>query len=174
MTPTLVSVIMVYSAIVAVLAAVTVPRRMARPRWLQAAAWTLQALLIGQAALAAVTIVRGQGPARPGLFLAYLAVAVALLPLCGAMAPSDRGSTSHDVRLAVGRRGQRGRSVATGRDLAVRQCLTDRGPTRRWPIRLPAIRPPIEVSTARVSASPARPPRTCPAPAAARRRGRSC
>jgi heme A synthase len=96
-----VSAIVVYSAIVAILAAITVSRRIPRPRWLQAAAWTLQALVIGQAVLATITIIRGQGPARPGLFLAYLAVAVALLPVCGAMAPSDRGSSGPDVRLTV-------------------------------------------------------------------------
>jgi uncharacterized iron-regulated membrane protein len=46
-------------------------------------------------------LARAQGPARPGLFLAYLAVAVALLPLCGAMTTAERASTSSDVRLAV-------------------------------------------------------------------------
>lgn len=61
----------------------------------------LQLLLVGQAAIAGLTIVRGGGPAKPALFLAYLAVAVALLPLCGAMTTSDRISVRSDAGLAI-------------------------------------------------------------------------
>lgn len=101
MTAPLVLGIVVYSLVVAVLAAVVAARRVPRPRWLQAAAWMLQVLLLAQAGLAGLAIVAGRGPAEPALFLAYLAVAIVLLPVCGAMTTGVRMSTGHDIRLAV-------------------------------------------------------------------------
>ncbi|WP_395726892.1 hypothetical protein [Nakamurella sp.] len=101
MTAPLVLGIAGYSLLVAVLAAVVAARRVPRPRWLQAAAWMLQVLLLAQAGLAGLAILTGRGPAEPALFLAYLAVAVVLLPVCGAMSAGDRVRTGPDVRLAM-------------------------------------------------------------------------
>ena len=101
MTAPLVLAIAIDSLVIAVLAVVVVARRVPRPRWLQASAWMLQLLLLVQAGLAGLAIVTGRGPAEPGLFLAYAAVAVVLLPVCGAMSTGDRVRTGQDIRLAV-------------------------------------------------------------------------
>lgn len=101
MTAPMVVAIAAYSLLIAVLAGVVAVRRVPRPRWLQAAAWMLQVLLLGQAALAGLALARGRGPAAPALFLAYLAVAVVLLPVCGAMSAGDRVRAGADVRLLV-------------------------------------------------------------------------
>lgn len=103
MTGPLVLAIALYGGLVGVLAGVVAARRVPRPRWLQAAAWMLQVLLLVQAALAGVAVADGRGPADPTLFLAYLAVAVVLLPVCAAMTTGDGPGvrTGPDVRLAV-------------------------------------------------------------------------
>jgi hypothetical protein len=100
-TPAFVLATCSYLIIIGIAATVAAVRRSGRPRWLRAGAWMLQVLLVVEAVIAAVTIVRGGGPARPALFLAYLTVAVALLPLCGAMTTSDRISVRSDAGLAI-------------------------------------------------------------------------
>lgn len=104
MTGPLVLAIALYGGLVGVLAGVIAARRVPRPRWVQAAAWMLQVLLLLQAAVAGLALAGGRGPADPTLFLAYLAVAVVLLPVCGAMTTGEDGPavrTGPDVRLAV-------------------------------------------------------------------------
>lgn len=103
MTGPLVLAIALYGGLVGLLAGVVAARRVPRPRWLQAAAWMLQVLLLVQAVLAGVAVAGGRGPADPTLFLAYLAVAVVLLPVCAAMTTGDGPGvrTGPDVRLAV-------------------------------------------------------------------------
>ncbi len=90
-----------YGGLMGVLGGVNVVRRQRRPDWLQAGVWSLLGLLLLQAVLAAAALVAGAGPARPILFVAYLVVAVGLLPICGALARGRTSSTRADVGLVI-------------------------------------------------------------------------
>lgn len=101
MRPALTAAVAVYTGLMAISGGVAVVRRRPRPGWLQAGVWTLLGLLVLQAVVAGISLLAGGGPARPALFVAYLVVAVALLPICGALAQSRASSTRADVGLLV-------------------------------------------------------------------------
>lgn len=101
LTGPLTVVIAMYSGLVLVSAGWTVVRRRPRPAWLQAGVWTLLAMVMVQAALAGLAVVDAHLAQPPWLFLAYVLVSLALLPLCGALGAARESTTAADLGLVV-------------------------------------------------------------------------
>lgn len=101
LTGPLTVVIAMYSGLVLVSAGWMVVRHRPRPAWLQAGVWTLLAMVTVQAALAGLAVVGAHLAQPPWLFLAYVLVSLALLPLCGALGTARESTMAADLGLVV-------------------------------------------------------------------------